>query len=121
MKLRKLGVLAVLAALALQLELPVAHASQHGDAAPASISAWSHAPAQPQLSPGAGHAAHDPASCPVCQSLHAKPSALPPSAPARGLPDSVSVPLATPQRAHARVARTGHPPRAPPLVALALA
>jgi len=121
MHLRKLGVLAVLFALALQMELPVAHASQHGDAGSTSVAARADGAASPRLSPAGPHATHDPASCPICQSLHAKPSALLPAAPARSATEAVGVPVATAQRAHACVARSGNPPRAPPLEALALA
>lgn len=102
---------------------PVAHAAARADIARSDAAALSAAgavrgtavsPAQP--------AAHDPTTCPVCQSLlHAKPAAPPPAMPARALPPLCGVLPAPVLRAHEAVARTGHPPRASPLAALSLA
>ncbi|HXK24158.1 MAG TPA: hypothetical protein VMS55_15930 [Myxococcota bacterium] len=66
--------------------------------------------------------AHDPTTCPVCQRLlHPKPAATPPAMPARSLPVLLSNLPAPALRAHEAVARTGHPPRAPPQISLSLA
>ena len=117
--LRRLCVLSMLGALALQMGLPVAHASVH--AAFASIGAQAQGSQPPDLRPAAAHAsAHDPRACRVCQSLHAKP-ALPLAQPARALPERGPALVATAQCAESRTAQSDHPPRAPPLEALSLA
>jgi hypothetical protein len=114
--------LATLLALALQLELPVAHASAHFGSADSDLVLAQGAPGQ-QLQPAsATHGrAHDAAACPICQSLHAKPAVTPPAAPERALPERAALLPAPAQRPHDCVARSGHPPRAPPLASLSLA
>jgi hypothetical protein len=121
---RRFFALALLCAIAARMALPVAHASVLEEAAGPGLA--TPAPAGSlhgaQLSGTAQPAAHDPTTCQVCQSLlHAKPAAPPPAMLARGLPTLSSVVPAPVMRAHQAVARTGHPPRAPPLAALSLA
>jgi len=114
--------LAILFALALQLELSVAHAAAHFGSGDSELAFAQGAPAQ-QLQPAsATHGrGHDAASCPICQSLHANPAVTPPPAPERPLPEIASLLPAPAQRPHDCVARSGHPPRAPPLASLSLA
>ena len=114
--------LAMLFALAIQLELPVAHAPAHFGSGDSELVLAKSAPPQ-QLQPAsAAHGrAHDASSCPICQSLHAKPAVTPPAAPARRLPELASLLSAPAQRPHHCVARSGHPPRAPPQTSLSLA
>ena len=114
--------LAMLFALALQLELPVAHAPAHFGSADSELALAGGAPPQ-QLQPASAlHGrGHDAASCPICQSLHAKPAVTPPAAPERPLPELGTLLPAASSRPHDCVARSGHPPRAPPLASLSLA
>jgi hypothetical protein len=114
--------LAILCALALQLELPVAHAPAHASTQGTSV-ALAHGAQPLSLTPASvSHpSAHDPASCPICQSLHAKPAAAPTALP-QHWPSVREVAVAAPeQRPHDCSAQTGHPPRAPPLAAHTLA
>ena len=114
--------LAILCALALQMELPVAHAPAHASAQGSGL-ALTHG-TQPLTLVAASASlasAHDPASCPICQSLHAKPGAAPTALP-QHWPSELGVAVAAPeQRPHDCSAQTGHPPRAPPLAARTLA
>ena len=114
--------LAILCALALQMELPVAHAPAHASAPAGGVAV---APGALPLTfkPASANlpSAHDPASCPTCQSLHAKPAAAPTALP-QHWPSEAGVAVAAPeQRPHDCSAQTGHPPRAPPLAAHTLA
>jgi hypothetical protein len=123
---RRLSVFALLCAIASQLLLPLAHASvglARTASARSSVVGQTHFAAHGvEVSRAAAPADHDPATCGVCQSLfHAKPVAPPPAVPARWLPELASLLVAPVVRAHAAVARTGHPPRAPPLAALSFA
>lgn len=116
----RLGAFALLWALALQMALPVAHASAHAAFA-ASAGAPVAAPHELQpagaTQPGAG----DPATCPVCQSLHAKPTALA-AAPGAHMPCAAETAVvATAQLVRAAATHRAHAPRAPPLEALSLA
>jgi hypothetical protein len=105
----------MLFALALQLELPVAHAPAHFGSGDSDLALAQGTPPQ-QLQPAsAKHGrAHDASSCPICQSLHAKPAVTPPAAAERPLPELASLLAAPAQRPRDCVARGGHPPRAPP-------
>ena len=113
---------AMLFALAVQLELPIAHAPAHFGSGDSDLALAKSAPPQ-QLQPAsAAHGrAHDAASCPICQSLHAKPAVTLPAATARPLPELASLLSERPQRPHDCAARSGHPPRAPPQTSLSLA
>ena len=114
--------LAILCALALQMELPVAHAPAHASAKGSGLAlAHGALPLTLKAASASLPSAHDPASCPICQSLHAKPAAPPPALPQRW-PSEAEVAVAAPeQRPHDCSAQTGHPPRAPPLAARTLA
>lgn len=117
---RQLGVIALLWALALQLSLPIAHASAH---AAFDGSTGAHCGTQQELGP-AGATQPDPsdgAACPVCQSLHAKPAMLSQALGAHALCASETALFATAQRIHAGATHRAHAPRAPPLEALSLA
>lgn len=117
----RLAVLALLCAIASEMLLPLAHASA-GSAGSRSIFAQSGPAPGIEISRGAASAAHDPATCGVCQSLlHANPAAPPPAAIERWLPELASLFVVSAPRSHVAVARTGNPPRAPPLAALSLA
>lgn len=111
----------VLGTLSLQAALPAAHALELGRL----VGAAGRAPAsdarvRPADVPALARAdrtlpAHDPATCPVCQLLHATPGLPLPAAVEHGLAGPAAR-LATPlERVRARPARSGHPPRAPPL------
>jgi hypothetical protein len=114
--------LAMLFGLALQLELPVAHAQAHFGSGDSDLVLARSAPPQQLLPASARHGhEHDASSCPICQSLHAKPAVTPPAAPERQLPEIASLLPAPAQRPHDCVARSGHPPRAPPQTSHSLA
>ena len=117
---RRLGVvITLLWALALQMALPVAHATAHAAFAASTGAACEKIqelkPAGVTL-PGLG----DPASCPVCQSLHARTALQAQALRADALCASETTVLATAQRIHADGTHRAHAPRAPPL-ALSLA
>jgi hypothetical protein len=115
---QRVGAFAVVALLALQMALPVAHASAH-----ASFSALAAHDATHSLQPaGASQpGVSDPATCPICQSLHARAAALPP-APSEATPwVATGVAFAPPLPIPAHYARSAHAPRAPPSAALSLA
>jgi DUF2946 family protein len=114
--------LAMLFGQALQLELPVAHAPAHFGSGDSELVLAKSAPPQQLLPTSTKHGrAHDASSCPICQSLHAKPAVTPPAAPERALPELAALLVAPAQRPHDCVARSGHPPRAPPQTSLSLA
>jgi hypothetical protein len=115
---QQLGALALLWVLALQMALPVAHASAH-----ASFSALAAHDATHSLQPaGASQpGVSDPAACPICQSLQARVAALPPARSALAPCVAASVPFASPLPIPAHVARSAYAPRAPPSEALSLA
>lgn len=116
--LRRFCSLAMLGALALQMELPVAHAPAHPSLA--QIVAPGQGASPPDLRPAASHAsAHDPSACPVCQSLHAKP-ALPQAQAARAPAERGPVIVAIAPVGLGLTAERSHPPRAPPLEALSI-
>jgi hypothetical protein len=118
-KARLLGALLLLWALALQSALPVVHASAHAVSAATSdahtVPSELYAAAATHASPG------DPASCPVCQSLHGKPAVMPPAPSAHAFSATQVAFTATAQRIHAAATHRAHAPRAPPLEALSLA
>jgi hypothetical protein len=113
-------VIALLWTLALQMSLPVAHATAH---AVFDGSTGAHCGTQQDLrsagvtQPDRG----DEAACPVCQSLHAKPAVRSQTLGARALCASETALCATSQRIHAGATHRAHAPRAPPLEALSLA
>jgi len=114
--------LAIFFALALQLELPVAHAPAHFGSGDSDLVLARSAPPHQLLPASSMHGrGHDASSCPICQSLHAKPAVTPPAAPERPLPELATLLPAPSSRLHDCVARSGHPPRAPPLGSLSLA
>jgi hypothetical protein len=113
---QRVGAFALLALLALQMALPVAHASAH-----AGFSARAAGATQTLQPAAARQDASDPAACPVCQSLHARAAALPPAPLAAALSVSAGVAVAPPLEIPAHVARTAYSPRAPPLEAHPLA
>jgi hypothetical protein len=104
------------------MELPVFHAPAHAGASAAGIALADDAPPH-ELRPGGATqpAGHDPASCVVCRSLHAKPALAQQGGSPRPLPERTLGHHAPAQRAHACAAQSGHPPRAPPLAPLSLA
>lgn len=112
----------VLAALATQMALPATHgfAIRHlGQVAEAALAAGE--TAELRLSSQTCHAApHDPAVCPVCQSLmRAGSVALPPASFADPVAEVAAPPGTLPVHVGGRLLRDGHPPRAPPAFLLA--
>jgi len=106
---------AVCGALLAQMALPALHALE--TVAPRDALAWQVASVgAPTVARAAQRAAaHDPATCPVCQSLlRTSPiaSSLVPCGAACA--ERVPLPAAAPARDDFVVAQTGHPPRAPP-------
>jgi hypothetical protein len=113
--------LALLCALGLLMELPASHAPGHVEIA--SAVAWAHGarPLELQAASAAHQPAHDPASCPICRSLHAKPVLSPPATREHLQTEQARILPAPAPLAHASPAREGHGPRAPPHAALTLA
>ena len=111
----RLLALLILCALGLQMELPAAHNPAHADFAGSIAPSEGAQPLAIRAASAADAPAHDPASCPICRSLHAKPVVPPPAAPERLLPEQVSILPAPAEPSHANLVREGHPPRAPPL------
>lgn len=111
-------VLVLLGALAARMALPAAHAWDRAPRSPHPLTAAPRGPepSTPELSraaPPAGQ--HDPATCPVCQTLlHASPAAPQPASLALPVAGFESLLVVSAPRAHTRAARSGHPPRAPP-------
>jgi hypothetical protein len=120
---RRLSILAVLAAFVAQMALPLAHASARVETISQAVAHAQGCAAHAQeIACAAATAPHDASTCPVCQSLlHPKPAAPTPVLAERRLPELAAIPYPPAQRAHACPARTGNPPRAPPLAALSLA
>jgi hypothetical protein len=113
---RRLCSLGVLAALFAQMALIALHAVETAGSVPRSQTREAQAGAVAALAPAAQpEGRHNPASCPVCQSLlRTKPAVAAPTSreePRAALAAAPSVPEL---RAPSGVARSGHPPRAPP-------
>jgi hypothetical protein len=108
---------AVLAALAGQMALPAAHGLELRRLGLTVVAAPATGDGVPlQLSPVRGHAAaHDPAACPVCQSLlRAGRAGLAPTTRAQAVAQAAAPPSEPCPRTGSCPLRGAHPPRAPP-------
>lgn len=111
------AVAAVLAALAGQMALPAAHGLELRRLGLTVVSTPAAGDPVPlQLSPVTGRAAvHDPAACPVCQSLlRAGRAGLAPPARAEAVAQAAAPPTEPSPRTRSSLLRRAHPPRAPP-------
>lgn len=104
---------AICAALLIQMTLPAVHAVETTDVGPSGAAAWDGACAVAHTAQPAP--AHDPATCPVCQSLlRTSPAVSAALVRAETCAEHTAARSETRPCVHDAAAQTGHPPRAPP-------